>query len=95
MKKTDIEYLRHGDEAFLARIYRPEDSGPFPMLVDLHGGHGAMAITTTTKCFVALSHNPVSLLLHWTSDNLQQLTILMLWPTPNLASDGLRHLRSS
>ena len=38
IKETDIEYLRHGDEALLARIYRPEGSGPFPMLVDLHGG---------------------------------------------------------
>ena len=34
----DFEYLRHGDGPLLARIFRPRDGGPFPMVVDLHGG---------------------------------------------------------
>jgi acetyl esterase len=34
----DIEYLRHGDRALIARIYRPKAAGPFPAVVDLHGG---------------------------------------------------------
>lgn len=34
----DVEYLRHGDTSLLARIYRPEGEGPFPCIVDLHGG---------------------------------------------------------
>jgi len=34
----DVEYLRHGDKALLARIYRPRGEGPFPLVIDLHGG---------------------------------------------------------
>ena len=34
----DIEYLRHGDKPLLARVYRPRGAGPFPLIVDLHGG---------------------------------------------------------
>ena len=34
----DIEYLRHGDKPLLARIFQPSGAGPFPMIVDLHGG---------------------------------------------------------
>jgi len=34
----DVEYLRHGDTPLLARIFRPRAGGPFPMVVDLHGG---------------------------------------------------------
>lgn len=34
----DVEYLRHGASALLARIFRPRAGGPFPMIVDLHGG---------------------------------------------------------
>ena len=34
----DIEYLRFGNKALLARLYKPRGEGPFPLLVDLHGG---------------------------------------------------------
>ena len=34
----DIEYLNHGDTPLKLRIYRPEGDGPFPTVVDLHGG---------------------------------------------------------
>ena len=34
----DVEYLRHGDTPKLARIFRPHGAGPFPMVVELHGG---------------------------------------------------------
>src|ERR1700730_16062573 len=34
----DVEYLRHGDRPLLARLYSPRGDGPFPMIVDLHGG---------------------------------------------------------
>lgn len=34
----DVEYLRHGDRPLLARMYLPKGDGPFPMIVDLHGG---------------------------------------------------------
>jgi len=34
----DVEYQRTGDQALLARVYRPRGPGPFPALVDVHGG---------------------------------------------------------
>ena len=34
----DVEYLRHGDKPRLARVFKPRGEGPFPCLVDLHGG---------------------------------------------------------
>ena len=34
----DVEYQRQGDEAWLARVYRPVGTGPFPTVLDVHGG---------------------------------------------------------
>src|SRR2546425_6926787 len=34
----DIEYLRHGDKPLLARLFKPRGTGPFPLMVELHGG---------------------------------------------------------
>ena len=34
----DVVYLRHGDRQFEARLYRPQGPGPFPAVIDLHGG---------------------------------------------------------
>jgi acetyl esterase len=34
----DVEYVRHGDRKLIARLYRPQGAGPFPAVVDLHGG---------------------------------------------------------
>lgn len=34
----DLAYLRHGDEALRLRLFRPLGTGPFPLVVDLHGG---------------------------------------------------------
>ena len=34
----DVEYLRHGDQPLLARMFLPRGDGPFPMIVELHGG---------------------------------------------------------
>jgi acetyl esterase/lipase len=34
----DVEYLRHGDKPLLARLFKPRGSGPFPIMVELHGG---------------------------------------------------------
>lgn len=34
----DVEYLRHGERRLIARLYRPKGAGPFPAVVDLHGG---------------------------------------------------------
>jgi acetyl esterase len=34
----DVEYLRHGGRPLLARLFKPRGGGPFPALVDVHGG---------------------------------------------------------
>lgn len=34
----DVEYLRHGDKPLLARLFKPRGQGPFPLIVELHGG---------------------------------------------------------
>ena len=35
----DLCYLRHGDRELAARVFMPVyDGGPFPCLIDLHGG---------------------------------------------------------
>jgi len=34
----DVEYRRAGPEAWLARIFQPQGPGPFPALVEVHGG---------------------------------------------------------
>ncbi|MGH7313364.1 MAG: alpha/beta hydrolase [Candidatus Rokuibacteriota bacterium] len=34
----DVEYLRHADTPLLARVFKPRGTGPFPLIVELHGG---------------------------------------------------------
>ena len=34
----DVEYIRHGDQPLLARVYKPRGAGPFPLAVEIHGG---------------------------------------------------------
>jgi acetyl esterase len=34
----DVEYIRHGDKPLLARLFKPHGKGPFPLIVELHGG---------------------------------------------------------
>lgn len=35
---TDVEYLTVDRHTFLARVYEPRGAGPFPALLDIHGG---------------------------------------------------------
>ncbi len=34
----DVEYVRHGGKPLLARLFKPRGVGPFPLIVELHGG---------------------------------------------------------
>jgi acetyl esterase len=34
----EVEYLRHGDTALVARLFKPRGAGPFPAIVEIHGG---------------------------------------------------------
>lgn len=34
----EVEYLRHGDKPLLGRVFKPRGKGPFPAVVEAHGG---------------------------------------------------------
>jgi len=35
---TDLEFLRHGDRKLMARLFKPQGRGPFPAIIEVHGG---------------------------------------------------------
>lgn len=35
---ADVEYLRHEGAPLLARLFKPRGNGPFPLVIELHGG---------------------------------------------------------
>ena len=67
----DVEYLRHGDKPLLASVFKPRGAGPFPALVECHGGAWCMSDRTTERLrheFMA-SHGIVSIALDFRSGN--------------------------
>jgi acetyl esterase/lipase len=34
----DVEYLSHSGSPLLLRLFKPKGAGPFPLMIDLHGG---------------------------------------------------------
>jgi acetyl esterase len=38
VEERDVQYRADGQVSWLARIYRPVGSGPFPAMIDVHGG---------------------------------------------------------
>ncbi len=38
VEERDVEYQRLAGKPWLARVYQPKGSGPFPSIVDVHGG---------------------------------------------------------
>jgi acetyl esterase len=68
---SDVEYLRHGSKALLARVFKPRGEGPFPALVECHGGAWCMSDRTTEHLrheYMA-SHGIVSIALDFRSGN--------------------------
>jgi acetyl esterase len=67
----DIEYLRHGDTPLLARVFRPRGPGPFPALVECHGGAWCMSdrLTERPRHEFMASHGIVSIALDFRSGN--------------------------
>ena len=68
---TEVEYLRHGDKPLLATIYKPKGAGPFPAMVECHGGAWCMSDRMTEKLrheYMA-SHGVVSIALDFRSGN--------------------------
>jgi acetyl esterase/lipase len=68
---ADVEYLRHGDKPLLARVYKPRGAGPFPAMVECHGGAWCLSDRFTEKLrheYMA-SHGVVSIALDFRSGN--------------------------
>jgi acetyl esterase/lipase len=68
---ADVEYLRHGDKSLLARIYKPKGAGPFPAMVECHGGAWCQSDRLTEKLrhqYMA-SHGVASIALDFRSGN--------------------------
>src|SRR5438094_864753 len=67
----DVEYLSHGGKPLLARVFKPRGTGPFPAMVECHGGAWCMSDRTTEKLrhqYMA-SHGIVSIALDFRSGN--------------------------
>ena len=42
VQERDVTYLRHGDRSYEAHLYQPDGDGPFPAVVEVHGGAWTM-----------------------------------------------------
>ena len=67
----DVEYLRHGDKPLLARVFKPHGPGPFPALVECHGGAWCQSdrLTEALRHKYMASHGIVSIALDFRSGN--------------------------
>jgi acetyl esterase/lipase len=67
----EIEYLRHGDKPLLARVFRPRGEGPFPALVECHGGAWCASDRNTERLRheAMAKHGVVSIALDFRSGN--------------------------
>ena len=89
---NDVEYLRHGDKPLLARVFKPRGAGPFPALVECHGGAWCMSDRTTEHLrheYMA-SHGVVSIALDFRSGSedpypasVQDINYAVRWAKPN------------
>ena len=48
---SDVEYRRGDGESWLARIYLPKTGGPFPAILDVHGGAWSGGSRTSAELF--------------------------------------------
>jgi acetyl esterase/lipase len=67
----DVEYLSHHGTPLLARVFKPRGAGPFPAMVECHGGAWCMSDRHTERLrhqFMA-SHGIVSIALDFRSGN--------------------------
>jgi len=67
----DVEYLSHKGKPLLASVFKPRGAGPFPAMVECHGGAWCMSDRTTERLrhqYMA-SHGIVSIALDFRSGN--------------------------
>jgi acetyl esterase len=67
----DVEYLRHGDKPLMARVFLPHGEGPFPALVECHGGAWCLSDRFSEKHRheAMATHGIVSIALDFRSGN--------------------------
>jgi len=91
----DVEYLRHGDKPLLARVFKPRGAGPFPALVECHGGAWCESSRTTEhlRHEAMASHGIVSIALDFRSGNddpypasVQDINYAVRWTKANAAA---------
>jgi acetyl esterase len=68
---ADMEYLRHGDKPLLARVFTPRGAGPYPALVEVHGGAWCLSdrLTERLRHEAMAAHGIVSIALDFRSGN--------------------------
>ena len=68
---ADVEYLRHGDKPLLARVFTPRGAGPYPALVEVHGGAWCLSdrLTERLRHEAMASQGIVSIALDFRSGN--------------------------
>src|SRR5689334_20094691 len=91
----DVEYLRHGAKPLLARIYKPRGAGPFPAMVECHGGAWCQSdrLTERLRHQYMASHGIVSIALDFRSGNedpypasVQDINYAVRWAKANARS---------
>ena len=103
----DVEYLRHGNRPLLARVFKPRGEGPFPALVECHGGAWCLSDRTTERLRhqAMASHGIVSIALDFRSGNedpypasVQDINYAVRWAKRNAIAwrntqESTRHLQ--
>ena len=91
---TDVEYLRHGQKPLLARVFKPRGAGPFPALVECHGGAWCMSdrFSEHLRHEYMASHGIVSIALDFRSGSedpypasVQDINYAVRWAKANAA----------
>lgn len=91
----DVEYLRHGDKPLLARVFKPRGAGPFPAMVECHGGAWCMSdrLSEHHRHEYMAAHGVVSIALDFRSGNevpypasVQDINYAVRWTKLNAAA---------
>ena len=91
---TDVEYLHHGQKPLLARVFKPRGAGPFPAMVECHGGAWCMSdrFSEHLRHEYMASHGIVSIALDFRSGSedpypasVQDINYAVRWAKANAA----------
>ena len=92
---SDVEYLRHANKPLLARVFKPTGEGPFPAMIECHGGAWCMSdrLSEHLRHEYMASHGIVSIALDFRSGNedpypasVQDINYAVRWAKANARS---------